>query len=117
MSDIQDLRVEPVAPAAAVEPVQPTRAAHAPAQPAPSLESKHELAAVSTIAQFGTAYAQYLVDPDSQAVVLRIRDAATDQVIHEIPSPAVQAIDKHLREYAEFLARRRAATSATPQQP
>ena len=115
MSDIRDLRVEPVAPAAAVEPVQPTRAAHAPAQPAPSLESKHEPAAVSTIAQLGTAYAQYLVDPDSQDVVLRIRDAATNEVLSEIPSAAVQALDTHLREYAELLARRRAASSATPQ--
>jgi hypothetical protein len=117
MSDIQDLRVEPVAPAAAVEPVQPARKAHAPAQPAPGPDSKHEPAAVSTIAQLGTAYAQFLVDPDSQDVVLKIRDAATNEVLNEIPSPAVQALDKHLREYAELLARRRAATAATPKLP
>jgi uncharacterized FlaG/YvyC family protein len=52
-----------------------------------------------------------VVDSSTNDVIVRIRDAATDEVISELPSREVQAMTRHLREYAEALARHRAALS------
>ena len=73
-------------------------------------------------ANTGTAYAQYIVDDKTNEVVVKIRDAITNQIIAELPSQAVQAMDKGLRDYADLLARRRAAAEgllrlAVPQRP
>jgi uncharacterized FlaG/YvyC family protein len=40
-------------------------------------------------------------------VVVRIRDASTDEVIQEMPSREVQEMTKYLQNYAETLARHR----------
>src|SRR5260370_39056177 len=104
----------PIAPTAAVSspaPVQPVREeAHA----AERVEHKaapdpHTAAAATTGGNLRAAYAQYDVNPDTHDVVLRIRDASTDQVISETPSKEVQAMSKYLNDYAATLSRHRAA--------
>jgi uncharacterized FlaG/YvyC family protein len=45
-------------------------------------------------------------------VVIRIRDASTDRVINEYPSKQVQELEKYMKNYAETLARHRAATQS-----
>lgn len=106
MSDSHTLSVRPVTGASSVQPV---RAEHPPGhaaerQPEPS-------PAATTGGTLRPAYAQFVVDSSTNDVIVRIRDAATDEVISELPSREVQAMTRHLREYAEALARHRAALS------
>jgi len=60
------------------------------------------------------AYAQFVVDPTTHDTVLRIRDANTDAVISESPSPEIQAMTRALKAYADTLARRQAAVRGEP---
>jgi uncharacterized FlaG/YvyC family protein len=55
------------------------------------------------------AYAQFATIPDTHDVVIRIRDATTDEVISETPSREVQAVTKYLADYAAAMARHQAA--------
>ena len=117
MSNLPDLRVQPTAPAGSTPRVQDSGyLAGAPAAPAQhdgqnSAPRGHDPreAVASTAGQLRAAYAQYVIDPDTHDVVVRIRDANTDQVIHQIPSEEAEALTKSLRTYAEALARRHAA--------
>ena len=112
MPDRPDLRVDPTAPARAAEPVRHNDVpGHAAAGvPEPALQRRHqEDAAVATAGQLRPAYAQYVVDPATHEVSVRIRDAATDEVIDQIPSAEVAAMERSLREYADALARKHAA--------
>ena len=117
MSHLPDLRVEPTAPAGSTTRVHDTdHLAGAGAGPArhdgqnPARRGQEAQEAVaSTAGQLRAAYAQYVIDPDTHDVVVRIRDANTDQVIHQIPSAEAEALTKSLRTYAEALARRHAA--------
>jgi hypothetical protein len=104
MSDSHPLSVRPVQGASSVQPV---RAEHPPGhaaerQPEPS-------PAATTGGTLRAAYAQFVVDRSTNDVIVRIRDASTDEVISELPSKDVQAMMRHLREYAETIARHRAA--------
>jgi FlaG protein len=116
-SDRPELRVDPTAPA---RPTQPLQAAmggpstpSAPAEPrAAKRPTRTDEAAVSTGGHLRPAYAQYVVDPETHEVSVRIRDAATDEVIRQIPSAEVSAVEKALRDYAEALARQHAAAQA-----
>ena len=42
-------------------------------------------------------------------MVVRVRDSETDQVLTETPSPEVERMAKYLKDYANTLARHRAA--------
>ena len=55
------------------------------------------------------AYAQFVVNPDTHDVIIRVRDAVTDAIIREYPSTEIEQMNKHLLEYSATLARRRAA--------
>jgi len=107
----RDLRIEPTPPVASPAPVQPVQhEVHAPdvADHKPTRDP-HTAAAATTGGSLRAAYAQYDVNPDTHDVVLRIRDATTDQVISETPSKEVQAMSKYLNDYAATLSRHRAA--------
>ena len=112
MSDTKNLRVEPTpavrgpAPVKAAPPESPA-AAHvdrrpisAPAQATP---------AATTGGGLRPSYAQFSVNPDTHDFVISVRDATTDQIISETPSPEVEAMSKSLQDYAAALARHQAA--------
>ena len=113
MAELNELRVEPTAatspshPVAGVGPEQP---APTP-QPAPAKPALPPAAATS--GQMRAAYAQFVIHPDTHDVIVRIRDAKTDEVLNEIPSPQVEEMSKFLRDYADTLARRRVATQSS----
>jgi hypothetical protein len=123
MSDFRDLRVERAAPARSADPVQ-AAPFEQPATSDAALQKsvgrhagvKHDEDVVAALTgRLRNAYAQYIFDPETNDVVVRIRDAATDQVLSELPSPEVQAMTQHLREYAAMLARRRIALQSSAQ--
>jgi FlaG protein len=114
MSNPQDLRIEPVAPSGHAEPVHAaprTPEALKPAEP-PKLPAPQDVSVVSE-GQLRSAYAEFLLDPQTHDVVVRIRDAATGRVLDELPSKEVQAVQKAMAEYAEKMARHRAAMQAS----
>jgi FlaG protein len=108
-----DRRIDPTTAAAGTEPVRD----YMPGRPAvpvnggrssvDALDSEAPVAA--TAGHLRAAYTQFVVDPETHDVSVRIRDAATDEVIRQIPAPEVEAINKVLREYAQTLALRHAA--------
>jgi hypothetical protein len=112
MADTPELRVHATAPTGATEPLQTSGHAARPVLPgaaAPKAQGSQDAqAAASTGGQLREAYAQFVVDPDTHDVIVRIRDASTHRVIQEIPSAEVESLNKALRDYAEALARRRA---------
>jgi len=115
MSDARDLRIEPVGPADAAQPVQAAHVEHPAAERAAQQQrpAPGEPDAVAAVGgHLRGAYAQYVVDPDTNDVVVRIRDVATDRLLHELPSPEVQALTRYFREYPAMLARLRIATQA-----
>lgn len=86
------------------------RRAEGPASGSPSAaHDADEGPAVATAGHLRAAYSQFVIDPETHEVSVRIRDAATDQVIRQIPSAEVEAVNKALREYAQALALRHAA--------
>jgi hypothetical protein len=108
---MSDIRIEPPTPvraAAAVQAVRPPdRSGVGPGnqRPAPALST----VVASTGGGLRAAYAQFVVDPDTHDVVVRVRDTATDALIDETPSKEIQQMHKFLRDYAETMARRKTA--------
>jgi hypothetical protein len=111
MSYGKDLRIEPTPAVTSPAPVQPVQYEAYAAGVAERKQARdpHTAAAAVTGGGLRAAYAQYDVNPDTHDVVLRIRDATTDQVISETPSREVQAMSKYLNDYAATLSRHRAA--------
>jgi hypothetical protein len=113
MSDNRELHIEPVSPvrgAAGVQPVRPESPAGTPATQRP--EPGHDSVAASTGGNLRAAYAQFVVNPDTNDVVIRIMDSETDMVLNEYPSKEVQAMSSYLQGYANTLARHRAAVQS-----
>jgi len=114
MSDSSDLHITRVSPVGDAAPVQPVRGeglvgTNGDRTPLPHA---HDVAAV-TGGNLAAAYAQFVVNDDTHDVVIRIRESATDRVIAEYPSRQVEAIAVHMKQYADTLARRRAALRNT----
>ena len=114
MSD-RDLRVEPTPAVRAPAPVQPVRhaapiAATVDRKRAPEVHTPE----ATTGGTLRAAYAQIAVNPDTHDVIIRIRDAATDQVISETPSKEVEAMTKYLTDYAATMGRHRTAITTSP---
>jgi hypothetical protein len=113
---MSDIRIEPPTPvsgAAAVHAVRPPdRSPGAPGnqQPVHALSST---VAASTSGGLHAAYAQFVVDPDTHDVVVRVRDTVTDALIVETPSKEIQQMHKFLKDYAQTMARRRTALGTT----
>ena len=110
---MSDSRQLPIAPAPAVVGipgvlrVRREGSVGAPKQGA--AEVGPQRAAAATGGNLRAAYAQFAVNPDTHDVVIRVRDSATDEVLREYPSKEVEALDSYLKQYAEMLARGRAA--------
>jgi hypothetical protein len=116
MSDGREIRIESTPAVSGVTPVHAVQhhAAAVAADEHKAVPDKHSAAAATTGGTMRQAYAQFDVNPDTHDVVLRIRDATTDQVISETPSREVQAMSKYLNDYAATMARHRAAFKAAP---
>jgi hypothetical protein len=110
MSDRQNPAIEPVSPLGDAAPVQPVRSeGPSPATSQRSAVPRHEDVSALTSGGLSAAYAQFVVNPDTHDVVIRIREVATDRVINEYPSREVEAMATYMKQYADVLARRRAA--------
>ena len=113
MPSMDQLRVEPTAQGQSVGRVRASPTRHEPvvqltgAGPLP-VGAVEPGAAVSAEGSMRAAYTQFLVDPATNRIRVRIRDAVTDEVIREIPAEEVERVAASLRAYSETLARRRA---------
>ena len=90
MSYGNDLRIEPTPAVTSPAPVRPV---HQEAHAADHVEHRpardaHTAAAATTGGTLRAAYAQYDVNPDTNDVVLRNRDATTDQYLNGDASQA-----------------------------
>ena len=103
---MSDSRIEPTSPVAGVRAVRPIRR-KLWARPA----QRGATPAAATGGSLRPAYSEVDVDPDTQEMVVRVRDAATDEVLSELPAKEIQAMNKHLKDYADAAAaaRRHAA--------
>ncbi len=110
MSDSRHLSIQPAPPVGSPSAVQPVRP-EVPAGVSGSQKSRADVhaAAAATDGNLRAAYAQFVINPDTHDVVIRVRDTATDQVLSETPSPEVERMAKYLKDYANTLARHRAA--------
>ncbi len=110
----KNIRVEPSAP---VEPApriagaasEPRAGAPVPA-PGPAVP-RAEHAAASAVSAIRQAYAEFIVDPSSDRVRVRIIDSATNEVIREIPPDEMEKVAQGLRDYAQAAQHRRAAAN------
>ena len=100
--------VPPVGGSPAVGPVRPEAAPVVPQLPGNTAAPKPDVAAV-TGGNLANQYAQLVINPDTHDVVIRVRDAKTDEVLSEYPSSEIEHLAMYLKQYAETLARRRAA--------
>jgi hypothetical protein len=110
-----DRRVHPTTAAAGTEPVReyvPGKAVGPASDSLPRVHAESDEPVAATAGHLRAAYTQFVVDPDTHEVSVRIRDAATDEVIRQIPSAEVEAVNKALRDYAQALALRHAAAQA-----
>jgi hypothetical protein len=114
MPDSRNLSVGPVPPVGNAASVQPVRAEQVLAlySDHSSAPHGHDVAA-STGGSLPAAYAQFMVDQDTNDVVISIHDAATDQVIVQYPSAEIESMAKSMKQYADTLARHRAAALKT----
>jgi len=111
MPDSQHLHVEPTPPVRGVGAVQPVRSERSVGTPAVSRPevSDGQSVAATTGGSLRAAYAQFVVNPDTNGVVMRIKDSVTDAVLSEYPTKEVQAMSAYLQDYARTMALRRAA--------
>lgn len=110
MSDSHYDQIAPVPPVSNAAPVQPVRDQRSAALPGNNTQvpADRPAAAVTTGGMLPPAYAQFVVNQDTHDVVIRIRDANTDRIIEEYPSPQVEELAKYMKAYVDT-ARQRAA--------
>lgn len=110
MSDISDVHIQPVPPVGGTVAVQPVRHDRPAAQPDQNSAAPHgrEVAAI-TGGGLARAYAQITISQDTHDMVIEVRDAVTDEIINQYPSREIEAMNRYIQQYAETLARRRAA--------
>jgi FlaG protein len=110
MPDSKDLHLGPVPPVGNAAPVQPVRADRVLGLYADhgTPPHGHEVAA-TTGGSLPPAYAQFMVDQDTNDVVISIHDPTTNRVIAQYPSVEIEAMAKSMKQYADTLARHRAA--------
>jgi hypothetical protein len=119
MPNFSDLRVEPMRPSAAPKPIRteyptPRIVPLDDAQRGPDAAGHAGVAANHVAAATGgtlpPTYSQFVVDPDTNDVLLRVRDGATNRILQEFPSAELRAMSRSLTQYADMLARRHATT-------
>ena len=91
-----------------MEPVRSDAPPVTPQGAGESASSKHDVAAL-TGGNLAGQYAQLVINPETHDVVIRVRDAKTDEVLSEYPSSEIEHLAMFLKQYAQTLARRRAA--------
>jgi hypothetical protein len=96
---------------APVLPVRPERPAGAPAEHRPAPDDNS--VAARTAGNLRAAYAQFIVNADTHEVIIRVKDANTDEILSEFPSKDMQAMMRAMKDYADTLARHRAAMHST----
>jgi hypothetical protein len=101
---MSDSHIEPTSPIAGVRPVRPIRR-----KPGARPAQRNATPPAATGGSLRAAYSELHVDPDTQEMVVRVRDAATDEMLSELPAKEIHAMDKHLKDYADAAARYRAA--------
>jgi hypothetical protein len=110
MSDSQDFSITPVGAVGNAAPVQPVAAdrpaVHAVTHDAAPTPQRHE-AAAATSGNLQPAVAQFIINPDTHDVVIRVKDPNSGQVLSEYPSQEVEAMEKYMRQYADTAARLR----------
>jgi hypothetical protein len=104
MSDRIETSVPPVSPITGARSVQAVRT-DVPGQ------RKADVGAV-TGGNLPAAYAQVVVNPDTQALVIHVRNATTGQVITEHPTSELEAAATSIKQYAAMLARVRASNGS-----
>jgi hypothetical protein len=110
VSDSRELQIQPTPVVVAVPGARPVRREGGVGTPDEArLDFGAKGAAAATGGNLRAAYAQFVVNPDTHDVVIRVRDSATNEVLREYPSEQVEALSRYLNEYAETLVRRRAA--------
>ena len=110
MSDSRDLSIQPIQPVGGAFAVQSVRSeGSVGTSGSRTPEPGEQTVAAATGGSLRAAYAQFVIDPDTHDVVVRVRDSETDQVLTETPSPEVERMAKYLKDYANTLARHRAA--------
>lgn len=109
MPDSRDLSIQPTRPVSRASAVQPVRSEGPVGAPGEEPRPSEHAVAAATSGSLRAAYAQFVVNPDTHDVIIRVRDTATDQVLTETPSPEVERMAKYLKDYASTLARHRAA--------
>ena len=108
-------RVDPTTAAVGTEPVRdyvPGKASVPVSGGRSPVHHASDDPVAATAGHLRPAYTQYVVDPETHDVSVRIRDAATDEVIRQIPAAELAAVNKAMREYAQALALRHAAAQA-----
>jgi hypothetical protein len=77
-----------------------SRPPDAAVEPESDLESKETPKEPARDAAFPTSYARFEINPKTQRLSIKIVDAATDEVIREIPPEQVQRIAEDLQSLA-----------------
>jgi hypothetical protein len=114
MPGSQDLSLTPVAGIGAAAPAHPVAAeSPLPQLPTREAQSPKQDAAASTGGNLSPAVAQFVINPDTHDVVIRVTDPGSGQVLMEYPSQQVEAIAKYMKQYADTAARHRASRSAS----
>jgi hypothetical protein len=113
MTDYQEIRIEPTVAVRPLAPVRPINRQHPVVVPPAVKQARHEAArAAVTDGNLRAAYAQFVVNPDTQATAIRIHDANTGEVLSETPTVELQLMTDALKQYADTLVRARAAQHA-----
>lgn len=104
-----------IEPVSAIRPVAPVRPAAPVGTPAGSSSGtdRRLAAAYTTVEGLRAAYAQFVVNPETNDVVIRIKDSATGQVLRELPSPEVEAMREYLNSYFQKLNQHRTGHAAS----
>lgn len=105
MSDRIDSSVGPVSPINGARPVHAVRQDESPT-PAKAVGLG---VGATTGGSLPPAYAEFVVNSETQDIVLQVRDPRTNDILSQYPSRQVEAMTAYLKQYAATLARRQAA--------
>ena len=114
MSDFQISHISAALPVSRPAPVQPVHRYLPTNLPADPRAPKPSTVAATTGGNLRPAYAQFVTDPETHDTVVRIRDANTNAVISESPTPEIQAMARAFKAYLDTVARHQAALHVAP---
>lgn len=108
MTHIRQVPVQPITPASAPGRVRRVDADEPRGQSRqdPSHQPATEDHSAETGGGLSPAYAEVLVDPHTDALVIRIRSGASNTLLEELDAPELDRLSHQLRTYSAMLARR-----------